>query len=87
MDEGGRHISSSDENMTPMLETLLERINALTSQVETIRAGMIQGFQQVRRDIQLLNKKLEIMHQDALQVRAEQRLLEDRVDKPERKPS
>lgn len=73
--------------MTPMLETLLERINALTSQVETIRAGMIQGFQQVRRDIQLLNKKLEIMHQDALQVRAEQRLLEDRVDKPERKPS
>jgi len=55
--------------------------------LDQIEERIAYGFEAVQSQLQILNKKMELMTQDIMQVRAEQRLLEERVDKLERKPS
>ncbi|HXG63676.1 MAG TPA: hypothetical protein VNO70_01125 [Blastocatellia bacterium] len=71
----------------PMLEAILDRLNALTQDVRAIRAEMEKGFAEVQQQFRVLNKKFDILAQDVMQVRADQQLLEDRVTKLEQKPS
>jgi len=71
----------------PMLETILERI-------ESLRAEMRAGFEQVNqkidsveKTIRALERRIDTLSSDVVKVRADQRDIEDRVDKIERKPS
>lgn len=79
----------------PGVTAILERINELGARLEKkiddsvgeLRQEMRSGFGEVRADIRMLNKKIDTLAADVLGVRADQKLLEDRVEKIERKPS
>jgi archaellum component FlaC len=86
----------TDEEATTRLtlETILERIAALTTAVEMLRhevQGLRQEFHEFRNEtranFELLGRKLDVLNKDVLEVRARQSLLEDRVEKLERRPS
>jgi hypothetical protein len=78
----------------PMLETILERVNALASELRDFRQEVKAGFEQVNqrfdeveKSIRLLERRVDTLSVDVVRVRADQRDIEDRVDKLERKPS
>jgi outer membrane murein-binding lipoprotein Lpp len=83
-----------DVTTRPTIETVLERINALATLVTTLAEGQaalareLREFRhEVAKSFELLNRKLDVLAIDVLEVRARQSLLEDRVEKLEVKPS
>jgi BMFP domain-containing protein YqiC len=79
----------------PGMTAVLERINELGATLEKqindvaieIRAEIMSLRDEMNKGFAILEKKMDVLGKDTLQVRAEQALLEDRVDKLERKPS
>jgi hypothetical protein len=57
------------------------------AQVSELREEMRQGFEQVGKEMKLLNKKVERIHNDVLGVQAEQGLLESDVEDLKKKVS
>lgn len=71
----------------PLWEGVQNRLDQLEKKVDHLEKKVDQGFEAVQSQLLILIKKMEIMTQDIMQVRAEHRLLDERVDKLERKPS
>jgi hypothetical protein len=59
----------------------------LAADIQGLRQEVQTGFEQVNQKLAVLDKKLELMNKELLEVKAGHALLEDRVDKIERKPS
>jgi uncharacterized protein involved in exopolysaccharide biosynthesis len=77
-------MTDDDATTKPTLETLLERINAIGGEMR----GEIREFRlEVNKRFDLLEKKLDIVAKQVLDVQARESLLDERVEKLEYKPS
>jgi chromosome segregation ATPase len=63
-----------------------QRVTRLEERADVIEQEMKEGFDAVRKDIRILDKKLEIMTQDLMNARAEVRDHETRIQTLESKP-
>jgi hypothetical protein len=78
----------TDEQATtkPTLETILERIGALAAQVQEFHQEFQEFRKETRANFDLLGRKLDVLGKDVLDVPARQSLLEDKIEKLERRP-
>jgi hypothetical protein len=80
-------MSNEDASTRPTLETVLERINAVSQELRDFRGEFREFRTDVGKRFDLLERKLDIVAKQVLDVQARQSLLEERVDKVEHKPS
>ncbi|HXG63661.1 MAG TPA: hypothetical protein VNO70_01050 [Blastocatellia bacterium] len=71
----------------PMLEAILDRLNALTQDVKEMRMEIADMRAEMEKSFQKVHKRLDILSATVNQVQADQQILEDRVSKLEQKPS
>jgi TolA-binding protein len=75
----------------PTIETVLQRLNELgerlSAEIQSSRAEMNEGFSQVNDQLSTLNAKIDILNDDLLEVKAQQRKQVKRIDELERKAS
>lgn len=58
---------------------ILNYLSAISREVGELRAEMRTNFEAIRADLRRLERKVEVMTQDVMDVRANQRDLESRV--------
>jgi chromosome segregation ATPase len=89
------HIETGIRNLGTRMESLEGRVDRLENALrETIplwaaelREEIRQGFERVNGEMRLLNKKIEVVHNDVLSMQAEQGLLESDVEDLKKKVS
>lgn len=85
-------MSSEDDRSTkPDVIAILERINELGAKLEVSISAVAVSLESLRAEMadqfSKLNKKLDILNRELLEVKAEQELHGDRIGSLERKPS
>jgi predicted RNase H-like nuclease (RuvC/YqgF family) len=90
---------STDENITkPTIETVLERINSLGEKFDTRMSGLGDRMSaleremgeirnEVRTGLKMVERKIDLLNKNILQVSADQKELEERVENLETKAS
>ncbi|HXG66756.1 MAG TPA: hypothetical protein VNO70_16765 [Blastocatellia bacterium] len=64
----------------PGVDAILERINAFDEKLST-------RFDTIEAELRVINKQLEVLAKDVLDLRAGYRILDDRITVLERKPA
>jgi polyhydroxyalkanoate synthesis regulator phasin len=84
-------MGDSEQITTPMLETLLERINALTTETRELRILVEKGFAEIREEMnqgfRKIDRRLDVMSGDINKLRADMNYLETKIEKLEREPA
>jgi chromosome segregation ATPase len=90
------------ETTTPMLEMLLERINALATEFQSFRIAVEQrltsieeemrkGHAEIREEMnqgfRKIDRRLDVMSGDINKLRADMNYLETKIEKLEREPA
>jgi hypothetical protein len=70
---------------TDRLTEVLNYLSAMSRDIGELRTEVRTGFEQVRSDIRHLKHKLEVLTEDSMELRTDQRDLRKRVEVLERK--
>jgi hypothetical protein len=78
-------------NTEPMLETILERVNALRDEVREFRDQQNANVESLRKDFlaaqHRVERQISVLNDQFLKIRTDQTLIEDRLDQIETKAS
>lgn len=95
-------MSDNDQATTPMLETLLERMNVLTTEMQELRSFVEKGFAGIREEMnhgfagireemnhgfRKIDRRLDAMSGDIHKLRGDVNYLESKMEKLEREPA
>lgn len=84
-------MSADDMDTKPGMTAVLERINQLgemlSAEIQSLRVEINQRFSHVDDQLSTINAKIDILNDELLAVKAEQRKQGKRVDELERKVS
>lgn len=71
----------------PIWEKALAEIAEVRAHLNRQETEMREGFGRLEREMRQLGRKLDVLNQEFLTTRADQRDLDERLGAPERKPS
>ena len=71
---------SPDANGDPLKTNLDLRQVVVDAVREVVRQEVTPRFQAIETELRKVNKKLDVLNQSILEIRADQRLLEDRIE-------
>jgi chromosome segregation ATPase len=80
----GRRMEAAENRLDRLEKAFRETIPLWA---EELREEIRQGFERVNGEMRLLNKKIEVVHNDVLSMQAEQGLLESDVEDLKKKVS